>query len=98
VRLKVDVRKWLASKLLPKVYGEKLNVEAKVAGAIQHSHNIDAMSLLDKARAIQYTLSRAAEVEARSAPLKKFVQAQVAVLRRVADTSQRPWRRPLLKR
>jgi hypothetical protein len=29
-----------------------------VGGAIQHTHNIDAMTMLDKARAIQYALSK----------------------------------------
>jgi hypothetical protein len=30
-RLRVDSLKWLASKMMPRVYGEKLDVEAKVA-------------------------------------------------------------------
>ncbi|WP_208863870.1 hypothetical protein [Roseomonas gilardii] len=32
-RLRVDTRKWLMSKMLPKVYGEKLEVEATVKQA-----------------------------------------------------------------
>jgi hypothetical protein len=31
-RLRVDTRKWLLSKMLPKVYGEKLDVNAQVQG------------------------------------------------------------------
>jgi hypothetical protein len=34
-----------------------------VGGAIQHTHNIDAMTMLDKARAIQYALSKAKKLE-----------------------------------
>lgn len=30
-RLRVDARKWVASKLAPKKYGDKLDIEAKVA-------------------------------------------------------------------
>lgn len=29
-RLRVDTRKWLLSKMLPKVYGDKLEIEAKI--------------------------------------------------------------------
>jgi hypothetical protein len=31
-RLKIDTRKWLASKLIPRIYGEKLEVEHGVTG------------------------------------------------------------------
>lgn len=33
-RLRVDARKWVASKLKPKKYGDKLDVDAKHSGAI----------------------------------------------------------------
>lgn len=33
-RLRVDARKWLASKMAPKKYGEKLDVDSKISGAL----------------------------------------------------------------
>lgn len=33
-RVRVDSRKWLLSKLMPKKYGDKLNVDAKVDGGL----------------------------------------------------------------
>lgn len=41
-RLRVDTRKWLLSKLVPKKYGEKI--------AVEHSGDIDLSSALDAAR------------------------------------------------
>ena len=38
-RLRVDTRKWIASKLKPKKYGEK--VQQEVAGSIQHYHRVE---------------------------------------------------------
>ena len=33
-RLRVDARKWLASKMAPKKYGDRLDVDAKVSGTV----------------------------------------------------------------
>jgi len=33
-RLRVDARKWLASKMAPKKYGDKLDVDAKISGTV----------------------------------------------------------------
>lgn len=49
-RLRVDTRKWLLSKMLPKVYGDKLAVESSGpdGGPIQHEvqavHSIDPVA------------------------------------------------------
>lgn len=34
-RLRVDARKWLASKMAPKKYGEKIDIDANVTGRIE---------------------------------------------------------------
>lgn len=34
-RLRVDARKWLASKMAPKKYGDKLDIEANVTGKVE---------------------------------------------------------------
>ena len=36
-RLRVDTRKWLLSKALPKIYGDKIEVGGKDGGPIQHA-------------------------------------------------------------
>lgn len=36
-RLRVDSRKWLLSKLMPKVYGDKVSQDVKVEGALEVS-------------------------------------------------------------
>lgn len=36
-RLRVDTRKWLLSKALPKIYGDKVEVGGKDGGPIQHA-------------------------------------------------------------
>lgn len=40
-RLRVDTRKWLLAKALPKIYGDKLEVGGKDGGPIQLQHMID---------------------------------------------------------
>jgi hypothetical protein len=40
-RLQVDTRKWMLSKMLPKVYGERLNVEH--SGAVQNALSTDEL-------------------------------------------------------
>lgn len=51
-RLRVDARKWLASKMFPKRYGDKVEVESRHSGAIEvsntHTFDADALALLDK--------------------------------------------------
>lgn len=37
-RLRVDSRKWMLSKMLPKVYGDKLTTE--VTGGLKHDHTV----------------------------------------------------------
>lgn len=56
VRLKVDTRKWLASKLVPKVYGDRVEFEDATPP------RADKVDLLDTARAISYILRRGDEV------------------------------------
>jgi hypothetical protein len=40
-RLRVDARKWIASKLKPKSYGEKLEVAGDQNNPVQHIHTIE---------------------------------------------------------
>lgn len=48
-RLRVDARKWIAAKLKPKVYGEKLAAELSGpnGGAIQHQHEVIERVIVD---------------------------------------------------
>ncbi len=39
-RLRVDTRKWIASKLLPKRYGDKLQHTGEGGGAVSHEHKL----------------------------------------------------------
>ena len=47
-RLRIDSRKWLLSKLQPRVYGDRLDVE--VSGEVQHRVDITALSAREKMR------------------------------------------------
>ncbi|WP_246332898.1 terminase small subunit protein [Aureimonas mangrovi] len=38
--LRVDARKWMAGKLRPKVYGDKVALTGASGGAIEHSHSV----------------------------------------------------------
>jgi hypothetical protein len=51
-RLKIDVRKWIASKLLPKVYGER-GAEINVSNAIHNHFHVseDVLQRLQERRA-----------------------------------------------
>ena len=40
-KLRVDARKWVASKLKPKKYGDKLDVDANVEGTIKITMNLN---------------------------------------------------------
>jgi hypothetical protein len=55
-RLKVDTRKWLLSKALPKIYGDKLTAEltGKDGGAIKTERPV---SMLEVARQIAFIFS-----------------------------------------
>ncbi len=47
-RLRIDARKWLLSKLAPRKYGDRLDVE--VSGQIEHRVDITALSSREKMR------------------------------------------------
>lgn len=40
-RLRLDTRKWLLSKALPKVYGDKLQHTGDGGGDVQHQHSVE---------------------------------------------------------
>jgi hypothetical protein len=55
VRLRVDTRKWLAAKVYPKLYGDRIGLEAEVT-----HRNVDANDpsvLLEGARRIAFILA-----------------------------------------
>lgn len=60
-RLRVDARKWYASKLAPKVYGDRITTEVTGAdgGPVQVQHTV-----VDDARAVAFLLARAQAVDA----------------------------------
>jgi hypothetical protein len=63
VRLKVDVRKWLASKLAPKVYGDRVEIE----GGVQSGDDLrDANTALGVARRIAFVLAQGAIASAKA--------------------------------
>lgn len=49
-RLRIDTRKWIASKLKPKKYGDKIEVEN--TGSISHKHSIGEMTDEELAKVI----------------------------------------------
>lgn len=55
VRIKVDVRKWIASKILPKVYGDKLGVDLQAE--VRHGPAPEEMSVVEIARRAIFTLN-----------------------------------------
>jgi hypothetical protein len=61
-RIRVDTRKWLLSKILPRVYGDKLTVGGDPKAPIHHVVALDLSALSD------------AELDA----LERFVDARVA--------------------
>jgi hypothetical protein len=63
VRLKVDTRKWLASKLAPKMYGDRTILEPDLPPVMPAEHDI-----LDVARSIGWTLAAASAKVAEQAP------------------------------
>jgi frataxin-like iron-binding protein CyaY len=50
-RLRIDARKWVASKLKPKKYGDKLELEqsGKNGGPIQHEHKVEVKLTAEEA-------------------------------------------------
>jgi hypothetical protein len=61
-RLQVDTRKWMLSKMLPKIYGDKIEVGGKDGGPIQveHSH---AFTDMERARRLTLMLFEQATIE-----------------------------------
>ena len=62
-RLRVDTRKWILAKMLPKLYGDKVTHE--VSGTIRHAHELSDDTLADIA-----TRGSAGTVEAPAEPQK----------------------------
>lgn len=54
-RLRIDSRKWFASKLAPKKYGDKLDIDAKTNGKLtmEVGPSVDAITKLSKAQRAQ---------------------------------------------
>lgn len=69
-KLRVDTRKWILSKMLPKVYGEKVQTEVtgKDGGPIEVA---DALSDIERARRIAFLLRNAAEKATDPTPANK---------------------------
>lgn len=61
VRLRVDTRKWIASKLLPKIYGDKLEIEADVRDTREPVDRDSAV--LEAGRRIAFMLYQAGELQ-----------------------------------
>ena len=64
-RLRVDTRKWLLSKALPKIFGNKVRSEiaGKDGGPIEIDDVSEPVDDLELARLIAFVLTRAAEIE-----------------------------------
>lgn len=60
-RLKVDARKWIASKLLPRVYSEQLGIGA-APDLPKLAPDEEAMSQLEVARRVGFILARADDI------------------------------------
>jgi hypothetical protein len=66
-RLQVDTRKWLLSKMLPKIYGDKIEVGGKDGGPIQVAHNY-AFTDMERARRLTLMLFEQATIEGSAEP------------------------------
>jgi hypothetical protein len=86
-RLKVDTRKWLLGKALPKLYGDKLAIDAKV------EDTTPPRSTLDRARRIAFLFARAQrEAEkGRRDLLAKQREAERAAVSQGEEQSTRHW-------
>jgi hypothetical protein len=88
VRELLHQARWESSKLIPRTFGDRMGVD--VGGAIHHSHDIDAMSMMEKARAIAYAMSKAKKLEALPASNAQASNAQVSNALPVAPLTRRP--------
>ena len=79
-RLRVDARKWVAAKLKPKVYGDR--VEAALTGAVTVEHTITDE---DRAKVLASIMARQA---IQSAP--NMLEAQRLLTDRKEGTTDRP--------
>jgi len=60
VRLRVDTRKWLASKLVPRVYGDRLELGGTVAVDV----DLDDLSRRERARRVAFVLKQGGDIVA----------------------------------
>jgi terminase small subunit-like protein len=63
-RLRADTRKWLLSKALPKIYGDKIDLKHEHAGFPQTTEERE-LTDLDLARRVAFMLSEAVEIKKR---------------------------------
>jgi hypothetical protein len=75
IRVRADIIKWACSKLKPKKYGDRIDVGMQADVTVRESADIGEL-----ARRHAFMLAESAE----NAPLDRFVEAQVEVLRHVA--------------
>lgn len=47
-RIRIDARKWIAGKLKPKKYGDRMTVAGDEENPIPHKHNLDMSGLTDE--------------------------------------------------
>ena len=62
-RLRVDTRKWAAARLLPKVYGERVELTGAGGEALIPKRDPDDIDMIEVARKIAFILSSAARAE-----------------------------------
>lgn len=60
-RLRVDTRKWYLSKIVPKVFGDRIGLDVKGGVDINH-RNPDDMSLIETAQRMAYIFAEASEL------------------------------------
>jgi hypothetical protein len=58
-RLQIDTRKWIAAKLVPRLYGDRVAVDADVSGKIETS-----IDVLELARSVAFLLTMAERKQA----------------------------------
>ena len=92
VRLKVDVRKWIASKLVPKVYGDRVGLDLNGDG---HINDDGPLNIIEAARRIAWTLrqgSEALQKERREAVLRlpREIELNPAPQTAPLDDDERP--------
>ena len=77
VRLKVDTRKWVASKLAPKLYGDKIGLD--VQAEVKHIDATTPQGLLEGARRIAFVLAKAARIAGEAPAPMKLLPHEVSV-------------------